>query len=153
MNHLDVYYRALLNYRKLTTANHDCTAMRSSIASADAEKDKIVIKRAYCTIENDWVEAIENGLVHIEKAIKEERQFIRSNGEVVPIEKVKRVSKETTKHLARHSNLITKYEEGEDIVPDKLYMIERLNDYAVYENRFLYMLLSMHRLISLHIFN
>ena len=141
MNQLDVYYRALLNYRKLTTANHDCTAMRSAIASADAEKDKIVIKRAFCTIESDWVEAIENGLIHIEKAIKQERQFIRSNGEVVPIEKVKRVSKETTKHLARHSNLISNYEEGEDIIPDKLYMIERLNDYAVYENRFLYMLL------------
>ena len=78
MNQLDVYYRALLNYRKLTTANHDCTAMRSAIASADAEKDKIVIKRAFCTIESDWVEAIENGLIHIEKAIKQERQFITS---------------------------------------------------------------------------
>ena len=141
MNQLDVYYRALLNYRKLTTANHDCTALRSAIAEANAENDRITIKRAFCTIDSDWVDAIEAGLIHIEKAIKEERQFIRSNGEVVPIEKVKRVSKETTVHLARHSNLITRYEEGEDIVPDKLYMIERLNDYAVYENRFLYMLL------------
>ena len=141
MNQLDVYYRALLNYRKLTTANHDCSQLRSAIAQADAEKDKITIKRAFCTIDGDWVDAIEAGLVHVEKAIKEDRQFIRSNGEVVPIEKVKRISKETTTHLAKHSNLITRYEEGEDIVPDKLYMIERLNDYAVYENRFLYMLL------------
>ena len=141
MNQLDVYYRALLNYRKLTTANHDCSQLRSSIVQSDAEKDKIIVKRAFCTIDSDWVDAIEAGLVHIEKAIKEDRQFIRSNGEVVPIEKVKRVSKETTQHLARHSDLITRYTEGEDIVPDKLYMIERLNDYAVYENRFLYMLL------------
>ena len=141
MNQLDVYYRALLNYRKLTTANHECTALRNAFAEADAEKDKIIIKRAFCTIDSDWVDAIEAGLVHVEKAIKEDRQFIRSNGEVVPIEKVRRVSKETTTHLAKHSNLITRYEEGEDIVPDKLYMIERLNDYAVYENRFLYMLL------------
>ena len=37
--------------------------------------------------------------------------------------------------------LITEYEEGEDIIPDKLYTVERLNDYTVYENRFLYMLL------------
>lgn len=141
MNQLDVYYRALLNYRKLTTANHDCSQLRSAIAQTDTEKDKITIKRAFCTIDSDWVDAIEAGLVHIEKAIKEDRQFIRSNGEVVPIEKVRRISKETTQHLAKHSNLITRYEEGEDIVPDKLYMIERLNDYAVYENRFLYMLL------------
>ena len=142
MNQLDVYYRALLNYRKLTVANHECSALRSAISGADTEKDRITVKRAFCTIEEDWVDAIEEGLVHIEKAIKEDRQFIRSNGEVVPIEKVKQVSKETTQHLARHSNLITRYTEGEDIIPDKLYMIERLNDYAVYENRFLFMLLS-----------
>lgn len=141
MNQLDVYYRALLNYRKLTGTNRECTALRSAIAAANAEQDRIEVKRAFCSIEEDWVDAIESGLVYIEKAIKQERQFIRSNGEVVPIEKVKRISKETTQHLAKHSNLITKYQEGEDIVPDKLYMTERLNDYAVYENRFLYMLL------------
>ena len=44
---------------------------------------------------------MEKGLVHIEKAIKEERQFIRSNGEVLPIEKIKHVSKESIEHLAK----------------------------------------------------
>lgn len=141
MNQLDVYYRALLNYRKLTESDRECSALRSAIVSSNTELDRIEVKRAFCSIDEDWVDAIESGLVHVEKAIKEERQFIRSNGEVVPIEKVRRISKETTQHLAKHSNLITKYTEGEDIIPDKLYMIERLNDYAVYENRFLYMLL------------
>ena len=141
MNQLDVYYRALLEYRKYTLASRECTALRSAMANADNERDKIVVQRAICTIDSDWVEAIERGLVHIEKAIKEERQFIRSNGEVVPIEKVRNVSRESVEHLAKHSSLITRYEEGEDIVPDKLYTVERLSDYAVYENRFLYMLL------------
>ena len=141
MNELDVYYRALLGYRKLTAEDSKCTALRSAIAGASVEGDKITVKTATCTIDEEWVNAIEKGLVHIEKAIKEERQFIRSNGEVVPIEKVKHVSKESVEHLAKHSSLITRYKEGEDIVPDKLYMVARLNDYAVYENRFLYMLL------------
>lgn len=141
MDQLNVYYRALLDYRKQTTASYECSALRSAIAQADVEKDKIVIKRAICSIDEDWVEAIEKGLVHVEKAIKEERQFIRSNGEVIPIEKVKHVSKESVEHLARHSDLITRYEQGEDIIPDKLYTVERLSDYTVYENRFLYMLL------------
>ena len=30
---------------------------------------------------------------------------------------------------------------SDDVIPDKLYMVEKLSDYAVYENRFLYMLL------------
>ena len=141
MKQLDAYYRALVSYRQHTTENNECTSLRSAIAESDTESDKIVITRAFCTIDEDWVNAIEAGLVHVEKAIKQERQFIRSNGEVVEIEKVKHVSKETVEHLSRHSNLISRYEDGEDIIPDKLYTVERLNDYTVYENRFLYMLL------------
>ena len=141
MNQLDVYYRALSDYRQQTLADHHCTSLRTAIATSDVEQDKIVITRSLCTIDNDWVDAIEAGIVHIEKAIKEERQFIRSNGEVIPIEKVKHVSRDSVEHLAKHSNLITQYSEGEDLTPEKLYTVERLNDYAVYENRFLYMLL------------
>lgn len=141
MNQLDVYYRALSDYRQNTIADHHCTALRSVIAEADAEQDKLIITRSICFIDRDWVDAIESGLIHVEKALKEERQFIRSNGEVIPIEKVKHVSKESVEHLAKHSNLISRYEEDADIVPDQLYTVERLNDYTVYENRFLYMLL------------
>ena len=141
MNQLDIYYRALLEYRRLTTADSACSALRSAISSADTDNDKIVVIRSICTIERDWVDEIESGLVFIEKAIKEDRQFIRSNGVVVPIEKVKNVSRESVEHLSKHSNLITRYTEGEDIIPDQLYTVERLNEYAIYENRFLYMLL------------
>lgn len=142
MNQLDVYYRALLEYRRLTLANSDCSALRTAIANTDTEKDKIVVVRSICTIDNEWVDEIEKGLVFIEKSINENRQFIRSNGNVVPIEKVRHVSRESVEHLAKHSNLITRYTEGEDIIPDQLYTVERMSEYAVYENRFLYMLLS-----------
>lgn len=141
MNYLDIYYRALIDYRKNTGDFRDCVNQRLSVAKTDAKNDVLTITRKICTVDTDWVEAIEEGLVHVEKAIREERQFIRSNGEVIDIEKVKNVSKDSVEHLARHSNLITRYEEGEDVIPDRLYTVERLSDYAVYENRFLYMLL------------
>ena len=141
MNQLDVYYRALLDYRAQTQTNRECAAQRNAIAKVNTDSDSIVLTRMVCTVDEDWVNAIEKGLVHVEKAIKEERQFIRSNGEVIPIEKVKQVSKDSVEHLARHSNLVTRFTEGEDIIPDQLYTVERLSDFAVYENRFLYMLL------------
>ena len=141
MNQLNVYYRALLNYRGETTKNRDCTLDRNALTRVGTKDDRIVLKRNFCTVDTDWVEAIEEGLVFIEKAIKEERQFIRSNGEVIPIEKVRNVSKASVEHLAKHSNLITREVEGEDLIPDQLFTVEKLNDYAVYENRFLYMLL------------
>lgn len=141
MNQLNVYYRALHNYREETVKDRECTLDRASLVRVNTDSDKIVLKRNFCTVDLDWVEAIENGLVFIEKAIKEERQFIRSNGEVIPIEKVRNVSKASVEHLAKHSNLITREVEGEDLIPDQLFTVEKLNDYAVYENRFLYMLL------------
>ncbi len=142
MSQLDVLYRALVDYRKSTRDDKDCIVQRTAIISSASENDVIEITRKSCKIETDWIEAIERGIEFIEKAINEERQFIRSNGEVIPIEKVKRVSKDSVEHLARHSNLLTREpEEGHDVIPDNLYTVERLSDYAVYENRFLYMLL------------
>ncbi len=142
MNDLDAYYRALINYRLITSNNRQCSLFLKALAETDPEKDSLTVIRNICTVDEDWITAIEEGLVFVEKAIKEERQFIYSNGEVLPIEKVKHVSKDSVSHLAKHSNLITRVpEEGNDIIPDQLYSVERLNDYAVYENRFLYMLL------------
>ena len=141
MSDLDVYYRALRGYRAHTQENRECTAFRRAFAQADPDNDQVLVTRNICIIDEDWIDEIEKGLVFVEKAIKEERQFIYSNGEVIEIEKVKHVSKDSVQHLAKHSNLITREPEGEDLIPDKLYSVERLNDYAVYENRFLYMLL------------
>lgn len=142
MNQLDILYRAFVDYRRSTAEDEACKKFRQAVARASADKDKVESQRSLCTIEEDWVLAIETGLPYVEKAIHEERQFIRQHGEVVPIEKVRRVSKASVSHLARHGNLITRVpEEGEDIIPDQLYMVENLSNYAVYENRFLYMLL------------
>lgn len=142
MNQLDVLFRALTEYRKNTKDDKDCITQRTAIISSNSQQDIIEVTRNTCRIEEDWIQAIENGLEFIEKCIKEERQFIRSNGEVIPIEKVKRVSKDSVEHLAKHSDLLTREpEDGESIIPDNLYTVERLSDFAVYENRFLYMLL------------
>ena len=140
MNRLDVYYRALREYRGVTAVRH-CEDFRNAISGANTENDELTVSRHICTVETDWMDTIEAGLEFVEKAIREERQFIHSNGEVMPIEKVKHVSRESVEHLARHSNLITKERTDGDMIPDHLYSVEKLNDYAVYENRFLYMLL------------
>ena len=107
MNRLDVYYRALREYRGVTAVRH-CEDFRNAISGANIENDELTVSRHICTVETDWMDTIEAGLEFVEKAIREERQFIHSNGEVMPIEKVKHVSRESVEHLARHSNLITK---------------------------------------------
>lgn len=143
MTLLDIYYRAFKDYRKQTVDNTGCEKDRRSLAESNVDADRLQSTKYLCKIEEDWIKAIEEGLTFVEKAVSEERQFIRTNGEVVPIEKVKKISKDSVEHLAKHSDLITHVPEEEDdlLIPDQLYMVEKLSDYAVYENRFLYMML------------
>ena len=142
MGQLNLYYRAFKNYRKYTLKDKACLRQRQRIVQASSEHDRLECIRTTCKIDEKWVEQIEKGLPFVEKAIAEERQFIKNEGEVLDIEKVKHVSKDSVAHLARHSDLITHVpKDGGDLIPDKIYMVERLSDYAVYENRFLYMLL------------
>ena len=120
MNYLDVLYRAFLEYRNSTANDRECVAQRSTVAKSDVENDSVAITRVICEIDSDWIDAISEGLVSVEKALAQERQFIRADGNIVPIEKVKRVSRDSVEHLSRHSNLITKETPGEDLVPEQL---------------------------------
>ena len=142
MNQQDYIYRGFKHYRAQTEDN-SCKRERRLLRKSNLEIDKLTVRKYLCTIDDDWIIAIEDGLVFVEKAIAEERQFIRTDGETVPIEKAKKVSRDSVEHLARHSNMITHVpkKEGDPIIPDAIYMVEKLSDYAVYENRFLYMLL------------
>lgn len=141
MTQLDLYYRSFGEFIKSFEKDRESAMLRDTIVRAE-EQDKVTVITMKCTIDEDWVDAVEHGLVYIGKAIDEERQFIRSNGEIEIIEKVKHISRESVEHLSRHSNFITReVKENDDIVPEKLYTVERMNDYHVYENRFLYMML------------
>ena len=143
MKQTDLYYRAFREYREITARERENQNQRRSIASSGTELDRLDTVKSICNIDEEWVKEIEKGLVFVEKAIREERQFIRNDGEVVPIEKAKSTSRASVIHLAKHSDYITHLPEdpSDDLVPDKIFLLEKNSDYAVYENRFLYMLL------------
>ncbi len=135
-------YRAFQKQRQETRKDKDCSNLRQDIRNADLELSSLTTTKLNIKIDEKWILEVEEGIRHISEAVNQERQFIRTSGDVVPIEKVKRVSVASIVHLARHSELITKMpEEGEILIPDKVYMEEKLSDYTVYENRFLYTLL------------
>lgn len=111
------------------------------LSALSATSDCLSISGKKLNLGTSYIGEIENGLKFVDNAIGEQRRFIRSDGEVLPIEKIKRASKESIVHLARHAEFVNR--QSEQIVPEKLYSVERLNDYATYENRFLYSLLML----------
>ena len=144
MDQNDIYYRAFLAYENEFLGNKENTLIKKSLSAKKSADDFVLMTVTQCQIDEDWVLAIEKGLVYMGKAIREERQFIRNNGEVLPIEKIRSVSKDSVSDLAKHSDYITRLPDNEEdpLIPDKLFMVRRESEYAVYENRVVYTALS-----------
>lgn len=107
--------------------------------------DSVSGVRRKCVIDTEWIEAIEQGLTHIGKAIEQARSLLKSEGEVVRIDRAKKATKESIEYLSRHSNMIKRVD-GEGLPsPDEIYVTNNDENYAVYENRFLYFLLTFLR--------
>lgn len=141
-NWLDVQHRGFVSYLKETEKSDACKKINRMIIGTGKSEESIESVYRDCVVKTDWVEHIENAIPFIENAVRESRQFIIRQGQTVPIEKVKRVSRTSVEHLSRHSELITSEPESDGaILPDKLLMTENVGTYTVYENRFLYMLL------------
>lgn len=139
---LDIIHRGYAAYLEEAEKAEVTGKIRRDYLRSDGKGEKCDTILSTCEIQTDWIEHIESALPMIERAIRENRQFILREGDTVPIEKARRVSKTSVEHLARHSQLITREPEpGEDIIPEKILMTENVSTYAVYENRFLYMLL------------
>jgi len=144
MKLIDLYYRAFKAFKTETKNDKASHKLHGLIVHASEKSEFFRTTKFDCKIEEDWIKNIEEGLEFVEKAIMEERQFIRTHGEVVPIGKVKKVTRSSVEHLSRHSDFITRVPKtkADNLIPDKLYIVEKLSDYLVYENRFIYMLLS-----------
>lgn len=141
-NWLDTQHRAYVDHCAVTGSDSTCQQLQRDLLLSQDPQDRVSTTFYDCKISTDWVEQIRQALPCIENAIAQHRQFILKQGETVPIEKAKRVSKASVEHLSRHTELITHVPEpGAEVIPDKLYVTENVGTYAVYENRFLYMLL------------
>lgn len=130
------YYRAYMYMQDLLKNDFTYNYITESLKDGDKGKDTLDGKTNEKVIDMDWVEAIEEALPYIQKAIDEQRRFIKQVENVVRVELAKKVGPETVKHLSQHTNFIAKVE-GDMVTPNKLLTIEREESFAIYENRVL----------------
>lgn len=88
-----------------------------------------------------WLDKIEEVLSYIDEIIRTPRKFIVQEEEVVPVERAKKITLETIRHLAQHTNYIQKIEDDGTITPNKVLNVHKEESYDIYENRFIYSLL------------
>ena len=87
-----------------------------------------------------WVEAIEEAIIPLDNIIRNPRRFIVQEEEIVNIELARKISPESIRHLAQHTNMIAKVED-DTVTPNKILNIFKEESFETYENRFIYTLL------------
>jgi len=102
------------------------------------------VKRVADKVEVDysWVDILDESVPYLDTIIRNPRRFIVAEEDVIPIEKTKRVSEESIKHLAVHTNLIQDVDEDGLVKPLKLLNVFKEETIDLYENRFIYSLIT-----------
>jgi len=105
---------------------------------------KLKVKSDYKKTEFDysWLDKIEETITYLDEIVRNPRRFIVQEEEIVPVEKAKKITLESIKHLATHTNLIQDYDyELGTITPSKVLNINKEESFDIYENRFIYSLI------------
>ena len=87
-----------------------------------------------------WVDAIEKCIIPLDTIIRNPRKFIVQEEEIVPIERARKITAESVRHLAQHTSMIARVD-GDRVTPSKILNVFREESFEIYENRFIFTLL------------
>lgn len=95
-------------------------------------------------LRTDWCDQILNTAHYIDNIFGNPKRFLEVEELIVDIEKSKKVDSDSVKHLSKHSNFISDFDEEEDRVqPNKIMNAIKEDTFDLYENRFAYSLVNL----------
>src|SRR5690606_17917202 len=96
----------------------------------------------YKRFEEGWIVGLETFFPSLQKIISDIKVNLKSDEEILPIEKSRRTTNESIRHLLRNTRYIKEVTEEGDIIPEKV--LNALQDigYGSYENRFIMTLID-----------
>ena len=96
----------------------------------------------YKKFDENWIVDIASFLPSVDKITRDLRSNLRYEEEVLPVEKTRRVTSESIRHLLRNTRYIRDIEENHGIIPEKVLNTLSEIDYGIYENRFIMTLIE-----------
>jgi hypothetical protein len=103
---------------------------------------KLQRKRLVQDISIDWIDFIEDCLPSLDTIVRNPRKFIVQEEDIVDISLARSITTESVKHLAQHTNMISKVDKDGMVTPNKILNVSKEESYEIYENRFIYTLLN-----------
>ena len=130
------WYREFEEFAELIGGDEVYDALGSLLNSSinNFAFNKKIMEKA---IDVSWVEAIENGIVHLDNFLRNPRRTIEDVEEIVPIALSRKTTIESVRHLAQHTDLIQSIDEKTGkITPSKLLNVHKEESLMTYENKF-----------------
>ncbi len=88
------------------------------------------------TLDDGWITTLEKSLFSVENIVRNPKKFIAEEDLVVDVERAKRTTARTVRHLSSNSRYVQNVTESGDVRPRKVLTMETDEDLAIYENRF-----------------
>ena len=90
-----------------------------------------------------WLDHVEEACPYIDNIVRKPRVILVSDANVEKVEKAKKITVESVKHLARHTNYIDDYDNMSDEVKiSNVLDVRNEESFNTYENRFVYTLIN-----------
>lgn len=93
-------------------------------------------------VDFSWVQKVEECLPYIDKIVRVPKRFLIQDEEIIGVEKAKKTTTETIRHLAQNSDLIENVGADGMIQPKKVLNITKEDTIDIYENRFIFTLIK-----------
>lgn len=137
------HYKGLKAYLDVVSKNSKLDTVFESVINSTNMANEIDCKMNEIIIDNTWVNKIKEYIPYVSLCISEDRKFAKDLGEDVKIEMVKKVGRGSITDLAKNSKKIEKFDPYDvtKILPREILVSHKLDDYGIYENKFLYLLL------------
>ena len=84
-----------------------------------------------------WVPIVEETIPYLDTIIRNPKKFLQQEEDIVIVEKSKKISTETVRHLAQHTNFIQDVDDEGMVKPSKVLNVEKEDSWDLYENRFI----------------
>lgn len=104
-------------------------------------KVKTDFEKTSCNTE--WIDLFEETIPHLDSIYRNPNRFIINEEEIVKIERARKITVESIRHLTKHTNFIQEIDPVTgDVKPSKILNINKEESYDTYENRVIYTLIQ-----------
>ena len=94
------------------------------------------------TFDDTWIRTVESYFPSLDKITREPKSILRYDEDIVAVERAKKTSAKSVRHLASHTENIRDIDENNYVTPKKVLIEIPEQEYAIYENRFIKTLIN-----------